>query len=152
MSLTDNNMIALGPLLIFLVIGLPMVWFELKFRIIPDLITILSTVLLLLFYIILLPERLIPGIIGSILGFSFFLIIYRIKNIGFGDVKYSIPLGLLTGYLWVFPALAISSILSILCYAPFLLINKNYAYKIPFGPFMLAGGVLSCILSLFIRL
>ncbi|MEX2007568.1 MAG: prepilin peptidase [Candidatus Levyibacteriota bacterium] len=125
---------------------------DLKYGIIPDKI-IFPTILISAIYLILNPSSVILNHFLSSLGaFLFFLILLIVtagKGMGWGDVKYAILMGLILG----FPNIVVGLYLAFLTGAMVGVIlilwrkKKLRGSTIPFGPFLVAGTVLSLFYS-----
>ena len=124
---------------------------DLEHGIIPDvlLITLLPFILAEL---CLMHMSILQNILVGFVSMLFFLILFLItlgRGMGFGDVKLSFCLGLLLG----FPAAITSFYLAFLTGAVISIIlvvwrKKSFKKgKIPFGPFMILGAVISLFLG-----
>ena len=142
-----DRLLILPPLL-FLALSVPIIYTEIRYRRIPDVVSFSLALVLIAVYAILLPERLIPGLLGGLMGFGTMWLLGRTMAIGGGDIKYSLALGILTGWKWVFPGIGIASLLGLLVFGGLYAAKKiPKDYPIPFGPFLLLGGILAYILD-----
>ncbi len=135
--------------------------YDAKWSILPDIATLFFTILAVLVSIFGLLasggnfQDWILGISGGVLVLSgVYAAIYyysRYKNgeegtwVGFGDVKLSVGLGILAGsFSSGFMTLFLANLLGLLVILPAMLRGKiNRNSHIPFGPFLILGGVLS---------
>lgn len=124
---------------------------DLKHQIIPDKITY-PAILISLLFVILNHQSSVFNYIFSAIGASvFFLILFILtkgKGLGFGDVKLAALMGLFLG----FPKIIIAIYSAFLTGAIFGLIlilwkKKGLKDKIAFGPFLVAGTILSFFLG-----
>ena len=121
---------------------------ELKQRRIPDAVSLASSVILLLIFWLTFPEKILPGILGGLLGTASLYLISRFSAMGLGDVKFAFSAGIIAGWRFIYPSLFIASAFALLVFLPLRLSKKISAdYKIPFGPFILAGGICGYVLS-----
>lgn len=124
---------------------------EIASRRIPDGVTVSSSLVLVLLYILFRPEALWAGIAGGVLGFGTLCLISRFRTMGRGDIKYAFPAGLLTGWLFVFPGLLLASIAALCVFVPLVYRGKiPKDYPVPFGPFILAGSIGAYSVSIFL--
>lgn len=117
---------------------------DLKQRMIPN-IVVYPAIFVSIGYLILNTNYLIPNVLAAIGVFLFFLFLFVItrgKGMGFGDVQFSILLGLFLGYpnivFAVYIAFLTGAAISLI-----LIMGKRYTIKsaIPFGPFLIIGAL-----------
>ncbi len=127
---------------------------DLKFFILPDVITIPGIGLGLISS--LLREGITPlqSIVGALVGFLIPLGIYlyyvkfrKMEGLGFGDVKLLSTIGASTGVYGVFSALFFGSLIGLLFALPSVVKNRNLQFAIPFGPFLSLG----CFVGILIK-
>lgn len=125
---------------------------DIKTMIIPDVMVIVGIVgvLLMRFYekvtfIELVYEYVVPGIVVSLFFYSLWYF-SKGKSMGFGDVKYAFFMGLFLGYPLVIVSLY-AAFLTGAIYGVILILSrsKSAKSKVPFGPFLVFGTVLSHI-------
>ena len=91
------------------------------------------------------------AIIGSLVGFSFFLALWLVtlgQGIGIGDIKLALVLGLLIGVPGTYYLIMLSFIVGALYVLPLILMGKTtWRQKIAFGPFMILAYYLVFFLS-----
>jgi leader peptidase (prepilin peptidase)/N-methyltransferase len=95
------------------------------------------------------PTDLLFSVLGTLLITSFFFALWfftKGKGMGFGDVKFCLPMGLLLGW----PSMIVGVFLSFIFGAivgVFLMIlgRKNMKAAIPFGPFLVLGTVVTLV-------
>ena len=138
---------------LFIVSSFIVIFFEdLKFGIIPDKI-IFSSIIATFFYLsVLNPQSLIINLLSALGAFSFFLILFLItkgKGMGFGDVKLSVLLGLILGFPKIIFALYLAFLTGAFVGIILIIWRKKRSLKdaIPFGPFLIAGTLLSLFLG-----
>lgn len=125
---------------------------DLKFGIIPDKI-VFPAVFISFLYLILNTKYLILNNFFSAFGaFAFFLILFLItkgKGMGFGDVKLSFLLGLILGFPKIILALYLAFLTGAILGIILIIWRKKRSLKdtIPFGPFLIAGTLLSLFLG-----
>lgn len=132
-----------------------------KYLIIPNSLVFAISILTLLFLLYYSPTLLGIRVVTAACSFLFLWIIYLFtkgKGMGFGDVKYSIFMGLFLGY----PETIIAFYLAFLTGAGagiilLLLGRARFGQHIPFGPFLVLATIVTFIwknelLSLFLRL
>ncbi len=127
---------------------------DLKFFIIPDIITLPGIALGLLFSFFRKTIDPVQSITGLALGFgiSFFIYLFYIKvrkieGLGFGDVKLLAMIGSVTGVYGVLSALFLGSLLGLIFALPSVVKNRNIQFAIPFGPFLSLGCFLGILLE-----
>ena len=91
-------------------------------------------------------------LLGGVVGFGFFALLYLLtqgKGIGMGDIKLGLALGFLLGFPGILFMLFGAYVLGAL-YAAFLLYTKKKSMqdKVPFGPFLSVGAILTLIFGL----
>ncbi|MDR2965506.1 MAG: A24 family peptidase [Treponema sp.] len=81
----------------------------------------------------------------AFMAFIFFGAVWYFTNgIGFGDVKYAAVLGYVLGLERIFSAFIFTALLGIIIYAIGIIVYRwPKTTKIPFGPFLSAGAILS---------
>lgn len=124
---------------------------DLKYGIIPDKILLFLTIITLP-YLFFSNSNLIAHIFSAAGAFAFFLIIYlatKGRGIGFGDVKFSAVLGLTLGFPQIIIALYLSFLTGSVASIILILWGKKRLKgdTISFGPFMVAGAILSILFS-----
>lgn len=119
---------------------------DLKFFIIPDLITLPGIVFGLGSSFFRSDITVSQSFLGAIVGFLIpaFVYLYYVKvrkmeGLGFGDVKLLTLIGSVTGIYGVFSALFLGSLFGLLFALPSIVRNKNVQFVIPFGPFLSLG-------------
>ena len=119
---------------------------DLKFFILPDILTIPGILLGLASSFfregITLQESLLGAFVGFLVPLSIYLYyvkVRKIEGLGFGDVKLLSMIGAVTGVYGVFSALFLGSFFGLLFALPSILKNRNVQFVIPFGPFLSLG-------------
>ena len=84
--------------------------------------------------------------LGAIVFFLFLYFVTRGRGIGFGDVKFSFFMGFLLGYPKIVIALYVAFLTGALV-GVILILGKKKGLKsiVPFGPFLIAGTIVSLI-------
>jgi prepilin signal peptidase PulO-like enzyme (type II secretory pathway) len=135
--------------LLLIVSALVVIFFaDLKYGIIPDGVIVFLFVIALPYLLFvhnsLFINHLFSGI-GALIFFLFLFLITRGKGMGFGDVKFSFVMGLILG----FPGIVVSLYIAFLTGAAIgsiLLLwkrQKVFGVKIPFGPFLVFGFIIT---------
>lgn len=122
---------------------------DLKYHIIPDMMTVVFTIAAFLLIAPLSSERIITHIAGGLLLFGLLYILYgatKGRGMGFGDVKFAFPMGLLLGPTHGFLALYLSFMIGGI-YGTMALLsgNKKLKSSIAFGPFLIAGTTIMVV-------
>lgn len=79
-------------------------------------------------------------------GFFFLWFATRGKGMGFGDVKYCLPMGLLLGWPKVFVGVFLAFVLGSLIGVLLMMVGKKHRKSIiPFGPFLVIGTVVALV-------
>lgn len=156
-KLTQQPFVFLQPLF-WLMVGiilLAIVIIDLREMIIPDTAVALLFVLVILYRLSLTSSGVMEvgdlylsllSMLGA--GVFFFLIwfVTKGKGMGFGDVKLAFPLGLLLGWpqvlVWIFASFLIGAVVGI---ALLLFHKAKMKTAVPFGPFLVAGTLVSLI-------
>ncbi len=119
---------------------------DLRFFIIPDVITIPGTVGGILTSPLRAETPLLESVVGAVAGFgiSFVIYIYYVKvrkmeGLGFGDVKLLAFIGSFTGIYGVLSALFLGSLIGLIYALPSIIRNRTVSFAIPFGPFLSLG-------------
>ena len=127
---------------------------DLKFFILPDLITVPGIALGLLSSFLRSDMTPVQSVTGALLGFFIPLGIYlyyvrfrKMEGLGFGDVKLLAFIGSVTGVYGVFSALFLGSILGLLFALPTVVKHRSTKFVIPFGPFLSLGCFVGIVLK-----
>jgi len=94
------------------------------------------------------PPKILSGVIGGALGFTFFLIFYLIKpgGMGAGDVKLAGLIGLVTGFPLIIVALFIGIVLGgVVAVTLILLKKRGLKDTIPYGVFLGVGPIVTLL-------
>jgi leader peptidase (prepilin peptidase)/N-methyltransferase len=140
--------VALG---IYLFFTIPICYYDLRYRRIPDHLSY-PALLLLGLYQLLVGDSLFSALIlaaGGVFGILWLTRRLSKGGLGWGDLKLGALNGLLLpSWLWL-PGLAVGCVAAILFYLPLYTtarIERNY--RIPFAPFLTGGAVLMKLLQL----
>ncbi len=127
---------------------------DLKFFILPDIITLPGIAVGLLSSLVREDITLIQSLVGAGVGFliPFLIYIFYVKvrgmeGLGFGDVKLLTMIGAFTGVYGVIVSLFLGSILGLIFALPSILKNRNTQFVIPFGPFISLGCFIGYLLK-----
>ncbi len=127
---------------------------DLKFFILPDVITMPGIAVGLLSSLIREDMTFLQSLVGSVVGFLIPFLIYifyvkvrKMEGLGFGDVKLLTMIGAFTGVYGVIVSLFLGSILGLLFALPSILKNRNTQFVIPFGPFISLGCFIGYLLK-----
>ena len=127
---------------------------DLRFFILPDVITIPGIAVGILSSLLRTDITPIQSLVGGIVGFLVPLGIYlyyvkfrRMEGLGFGDVKLLSMIGAFTGVYGVLSALFLGSLIGLLFTLPSLIRNRNLQFAIPFGPFLSLGCFVGVLLK-----
>ncbi|WP_457600657.1 prepilin peptidase [Hydrogenivirga sp.] len=119
---------------------------DLKFFILPDVITLPGIVLGLGSSFLRSDITPVQSVVGALTGFAipFAIYIYYVKlrkmeGLGFGDVKLLAFIGSVTGVYGVFTGLFLGSLFGLVFALPSIVRNRNTQFVIPFGPFISLG-------------
>ncbi len=129
---------------------------DIDFQIIPDVITIPGAIISLILGAFLLKDPFIrttmlgwkSSVAGAVLGFGLFygIAVLSRGGMGGGDIKMMAMVGALTGWKGVLLTTFAGSLLgSVIGIALMVFKGKGRKTKIPFGPFLAAGSVLSVL-------
>lgn len=156
-KLTQEPLQVLQPAF-WLVIGILLVivfFTDLLHYIIPDYTVGLLTVLTLAYRFVLVTVGIMRpvdfglAIISSLVASSLFFLLFlatKGKGIGFGDVKFAIPMGLLLGFPKVivgfFMSFLVGGIVGIVL---LILGKKKFGQMVPFGPFLIVGLIIALV-------
>ena len=134
---------------LFIISSLIVVFFaDLKYGIIPDKIVFPAVIISFLYLILNTQYLILPHVLSAVSASLFFLALFLItkgRGMGFGDVKFAFLMGLILG----FPGIAIALYIAFLTGAIIgcILIvwkkKKLSGTKIPFGPFLVLGTIVS---------
>ncbi len=131
---------------------------DLKFFIIPDVITIPGTLLGLASSFF--REDITPlhSFVGFLVGLGIPLLIYlyyvkfrKMEGLGFVDVKLLAFVGSVSGVYGVLSALFLGSLFGLLFALPMLIKNRNLQFVIPFGPFLSLGCFAGILMEDYIK-
>lgn len=142
-----SYLFALSIISIFIVIFFA----DLKYGIIPDRMLLPAAVIISLWLIIFDQPQIINHLLSGLGAFLFFLLIFgltRGRGMGFGDVKFAFIIGLLLGFpgtvLALYIAFLTGGIIGIIL---ILWKKKRLKSAVSFGPFLVAGTLISFFLS-----
>lgn len=128
---------------IFLIFGLfiPIIFIDLKHGIIPDELTIILTIIVSVFVLLLPSSVILSHVLSGIASFLFFLALFFItkgKGMGLGDVKLSFALGLFLGFPKVIAGFYMAFLGGAVISLLLVFLGKKHFKKgtIPFGPFL----------------
>lgn len=122
--------------------------YDIRHKIIPDLLVYLAIGLSLLVPLFLIPYSLIDWLTGPILFTAFGLIwlVSRGRALGFGDAKLVLSIGLLLGASQGFSAIALAFWIGTAVTLPIMLFSRKgitIKSEIPFAPFLIIGAWVS---------
>jgi len=106
-----NEYLYIGRLVVLLVLLAVAVYWEIKEKRIPNVVTGAGFVLGFLLAYLMGTAVLWSSVVGFAIGFGFLLIIYLFGGIGGGDVKFMGAVGVLVGYPLVLPVLFLSTVI-----------------------------------------
>ena len=125
---------------------------DLRFFIIPDVITIPGTALGLLSSPFREEITITASLLGAVAGFGIPLLIYtyyvkvrKMEGLGFGDVKLLAFVGSVSGIYGVMSAIFIGSLAGLLYALPSVIKSRSVQFVIPFGPFLSLGCFLGIV-------
>lgn len=137
---------------LFLSSSFIIIFFEdLKHGLIPEMV-VYPTILVSFVYLILNSQPISNYLLSGFGAFSFFLLLFLItkgKGMGFGDVILAFLLGLVLGFPKIILALYIAFLTGAIFGLILILWKKKRSLKetIPFGPFLIAGTLISLFLG-----
>ena len=86
------------------------------------------------------------GAVIAFIGFFFLWFVTKGKGMGFGDVKFVVPMALILGWPNIFVGLFISFLLGAAAGIILLMVGqKKFGQTIPFGPFLVIGTTIALI-------
>ena len=125
---------------------------DLRFFIIPDVITIPGTALGLFSSPFREEITITASLLGAVAGFGIPLLIYtyyvkvrKMEGLGFGDVKLLAFVGSVSGIYGVMSAIFIGSLAGLLYALPSVIKSRSVQFVIPFGPFLSLGCFLGIV-------
>lgn len=134
---------------------------DIKYLIIPNSLVFILVALCLVFILVYSPTFLVNRLITALGAFAFLWFIYAVtkgRGMGFGDVKFSVVMGLFLGYPEIIIAFYIAFLTGAAAGIILLLTGRSrLGQHIPFGPFLVWGTVATFIwknqlLEIFLRL
>ncbi len=131
-----------------LLVLVSLLFFDLFYLILPDVI-LLPTIVIFAIYDVTKTQNPLPYFLTALLSAGFFAILYTVskgRNMGFGDVKLALLIGLILGYPLGFLAI-IGGVWSAAIVAIILLILGNVGLKdkVPLGSFLALSTIISII-------
>lgn len=123
---------------------------DLRYKIIPDVITIPGIIAGLIASALILPPGIKGSIAGTLLGGILFFIIAIASRggMGGGDIKLIAMIGAFLGWAHVIITIILSSFIgSLVGVLLMILFAKDRKYPVPFGPFLSVGGMISLFLG-----
>ena len=125
---------------------------DLRFFIIPDIITLPGTAIGLVSSPFRADIAIVDSLLGATVGFIIPLLIYtyyvkfrKMEGLGFGDVKLLAFVGSVSGIYGVMSAIFIGSLAGLLYALPSVIKNRSVQFVIPFGPFLSLGCFLGIL-------
>lgn len=144
--------------LFWLVIGLLLVivfFTDLMYGIIPDFSVFLLSLLTIIYRValtllgVMQPFDFFATLASAVCACLFFLLLYlgtKGRGIGFGDVKFAIPMGLILGYPGILVGLFLSFVIGGVTGIVLLIVGKKkFGQTVAFGPFLITGLVISLL-------
>lgn len=129
---------------------LPVSWFDITRRRIPDVFSIGCLLSLIALMIITGCRPWLPSLVSAAAASGFLLLLRALtsRSIGLGDVKFAASSGaLLPGLQWL-PALSIASLSALLVFIPLLISGRiGRRFRVPFGPFIGIGTIAAALLA-----
>lgn len=131
---------------LFILSSLIVIFFtDLKHKIIPNIIVYPAIAISIMYHLSssnyqLLITNYLPAAVGAFLFFLLLFFVTQGKGMGFGDVQFSILLGLFLGFPGIVFAIYIAFLTGALV-SMILVLGRHYSIKsaIPFGPFLIFG-------------
>ena len=128
---------------------------DIRYMIIPDEAVVFLTVITLLYRItltlagVMQPIDFVWAILGSVMISGFFYFLWRVTNgrgMGFGDVKFAVPFGLLLGWPNVFVGTFFAFVVGAVVGVGLMLTKKKtLGQAVPFGPFLVLATVATLV-------
>ncbi len=149
-----NFSIDFFKLLLFLCFAFPISYIDTKRFYIRARLLLLACFLLIAFIFAFEYENLINALLGGLIGFLFFGIVYYFFNemVNKGEVFLVVLLGLFSGLQGIFWSILLASALGILYSLVWIIIKHHTAeMRIPFSPFLCTGTFLYLIFGNFIN-
>lgn len=134
---------------LFLLFALPISIADIKWGRIPDALSLSAAAVIAAYLAFFEPSGVTRGIAGAVFCFAFLWTVRAAtKGLGLGDVKYALAIGLACGPTLSFFALIFASAAALLIAGPLLALGKiTNKTKLPFGPFLSLGAIISLSLG-----
>lgn len=157
--LTQHPFSVIQPMFWLLVgLSLLIIFFaDIRYMIIPDEAVVFLTVITLLYRItltlsgVMQPTDFVWTILGSVLVSTFFYFLWKVtqgRGMGFGDVKFAIPFGLLLGWPNVFVGTFFAFVFGAVVGVGLMIAKKKTLRQaVPFGPFLVSSTVATLVLG-----
>lgn len=146
--------------LFWLIVGMSLLvifFADIRYMIIPDEAVVLLTTMTLLYRItltlagVMQPIDFVRTIFGTLIVTTFFYLLWRLTNgkgMGFGDVKFALPFGLLLGwpnvFIGTFFAFVFGAVVGLLLMA---VGKKKIGQAVPFGPFLVTSTIVTLVIG-----
>lgn len=134
--------------ILFLLIALPVTFFDIRDYRIPDFLTFSGIAAFIFLKLLWHEESAWMLVLGGTTGFGVFWLIWRLTNgqIGLGDAKYSAFIAVAAGLSSWFVALFIASFVGLVGAAVLIMLFKfDRKTRIPFAPFLTMGAAISIL-------
>ena len=135
---------------LFLLIALPITFFDIREYRIPDFLTFGGIAAFIVLKLLWHEEPVWMLVLEGAIGFGVFWLIWRLTNgqLGLGDAKYSAFIAVAVGLSSWFVALLIASFAGLVGAAMLMVLFKfDRKTRIPFAPFLTMGAAISILLS-----
>lgn len=137
-------------IIFILLTSLCLVYYDFKYLKVPNLITLLlflSVIIYKIYNKIPPTDFIIPGLVSA--GTLLAVYIFSKGKLGMGDIKYSVIISIYFGYIFWLGSI-IYAAASALIISIYLLISKKISKytRIPFIPFLVAGGIINYFLPI----
>lgn len=136
--------------LLFMVLSVPIVLHDIKYRTIPDALTLLGIAALLTGCAAGGFDSFLRTVIGMAAGFLLFLFVRIITRgrLGLGDAKYAAFLGGLLGVRWWLVSVFLAALGGLVfCLIMIVLKRMTREERIPFAPFLAGGSAIVLLIS-----
>jgi len=136
-------------LALFLAFAIPISAIDLRTGRIPDALSLTGAAVIALYLATFDRLSFLPGVYGAGACFALlWLIRFATHGLGFGDVKFALPIGFACGPTLAFFALVFASATALSVAIPLLALGKiERKTKLPFGPFLAFGAALVLLLG-----
>ena len=139
----------LAEYILFIILLIPVIYYDIKEKHIPDFFILLGIVVLFSFKIIVYKAFSFLLLFNPVIGFCIIWIIWYFSKgkIGLGDAMLSAYLAMATGLIGLLTTLLLASLSGIIFFLTMTVFKRlTLRESIPFGPFLAGAGIISYLL------